>query len=257
MFILRLRANPSRITTEASFHGAVIALFLKARGPHVLVGDLMRSISVLVQKQEGGAFELVCLNKLLILQCNNSKTVQVAQDANPNWMTAIEIVDDETFIGAESSSNLFVCKRSFDQTAESNNLKMDLIGEYHLGESVNVLRPGSLAMHLKDGESSVGDQQSILYGAVSGAIGTLLQLTPDEHEFVLQLQEKLNKVVHGVGGLSHTQWRAFRNERRPITEASYAQNFIDGDLIESFLNLTPEKMTEVRQSVFALSVKAD
>ena len=172
--------------------------------------------------------------------------VKVAQDANPNWMTAVEIVDDETFIGAESSSNLFVCKRSFDQAAESNNLKMDLIGEFHLGESVNVLRHGSLAMHLKDSEPT-SDQQSILYGAVSGAIGTILQLSPEEHEFFLQLQEKLNKVVHGVGGLSHTQWRAFRNERRPITEASFAHNFIDGDLIESFLNLTPEKMAEVRQ----------
>jgi DNA damage-binding protein 1 len=43
-------------------------------------------------------------------------------------------------------------------------------------------------------------------------------------------------VVPGVGGLDHATWRAFRDERR--SEACRA--FIDGDLVESFLDLSPE-----------------
>ena len=45
----------------------------------------------------------------------------------------------------------------------------------------------------------------------------------------------------GVGGLDHATWRAFRDERR--SEA--ARNFIDGDLVEGFLDLSPEQAAAV------------
>lgn len=43
----------------------------------------------------------------------------------------------------------------------------------------------------------------------------------------------MRKVVKGVGGFDHAQWRAFSNVQR--TEP--AKNFVDGDLIEQFLDL--------------------
>lgn len=33
---------------------------------------------------------------------------EIARDYEPNWMTAIEIIDDDNFIGAENSCNIFV-----------------------------------------------------------------------------------------------------------------------------------------------------
>ena len=36
---------------------------------------------------------------------------QIARDFNPNWMTAVEILDDDTFLGAENSFNLFTCQK--------------------------------------------------------------------------------------------------------------------------------------------------
>ena len=58
-----------------------------------------------------------------------------------------------------------------------------------------------------------------------------------------KLQQSINKVVRGVGGFSHEQWRSFYNERK--TED--AMNFIDGDLIETFLDLKKESMDQVAQ----------
>lgn len=49
------------------------------------------------------------------------------------------------------------------------------------------------------------------------------------------------KTVKGVGGLSHKRFRRFINERRNVE----AHNFLDGDLIESFLDLKRDKMCEV------------
>ena len=49
------------------------------------------------------------------------------------------------------------------------------------------------------------------------------------------------QVVKGVGGLDHATWRSFRDERR--SEA--CRNFIDGDLVEGFLDLSPEQAAAV------------
>lgn len=64
--------------------------FFSLLGDFILVGDLMRSITLLQYKQMEGSFE------------------EIARDYEPNWMTAIEILDDDNFLGAENSYNLFI-----------------------------------------------------------------------------------------------------------------------------------------------------
>lgn len=52
----------------------------------------------------------------------------------------------------------------------------------------------------------------------------------------------MKKVVKGVGGLSHSDWRAFRDQRvhgRPCS------NFIDGDLVEQYLDLRQDQMQTI------------
>jgi hypothetical protein len=49
------------------------------------------------------------------------------------------------------------------------------------------------------------------------------------------------KVIQGVGGLSHTEWRSFHNQRK----TQECRGFIDGDLLEMFLDLPRPKMEEV------------
>lgn len=65
-------------------------LMVLVSGDFILVGDLMRSITLLQYKQMEGSFE------------------EIARDYEPNWMTAIEILDDDNFLGAENGCNLFV-----------------------------------------------------------------------------------------------------------------------------------------------------
>ena len=35
----------------------------------------------------------------------------MARDFNAKYMTAVEILDDDTYLGAENSHNLFVCQK--------------------------------------------------------------------------------------------------------------------------------------------------
>ena len=54
-------------------------------------------------------------------------------------------------------------------------------------------------------------------------------------------QEALRKVVKGVGGWDHASFRAFVNERK----TSDARGIVDGDLVESFLDVGKEVQTQV------------
>ena len=65
------------------------------------------------------------------------------------------------------------------------------------------------------------------------------------HIEALQVQFNISKVILGVGGFTHQQWRAFKSERRPLNKSSESRGFIDGDLIQLFLNLSRDKMEQV------------
>ena len=55
---------------------------------------------------------------------------QIARYYKPNWMTAIEILDDDTFLGAENSSNLFVVSKDGGATTEEERSQMQEAGRY-------------------------------------------------------------------------------------------------------------------------------
>jgi len=76
--------------------------------------------------------------------------LQIARDFTPNWMSAVEIVDDDTFLGAENSFNLFTCQKDSAATTDEERLHLQEVGLYHLGEFVNVFRHGSFVnVHVK------------------------------------------------------------------------------------------------------------
>ena len=123
---------------------------------------------------------------------------------------------------------------------DEERLHMQESGLFHLGEYVNVFRHGSLVMQ-NLGEKNTVINGTVLFGAVSGVIGLVAQIPADFFAFLLDVQNKMSKVVKSVGRIEHEFWRAFSTERK--NEAS--SGFIDGDLIESFLDLKREKMQEV------------
>ena len=56
-----------------------------------------------------------------------------------------------------------------------------------------------------------------------------------------RVQECLRRVIKGVGGFSHAEWRAFHNEHTELD----CKNFVDGDLIEQFLDLKRDSMDRI------------
>jgi len=193
----------------------------------------MKSISLLMYKSLDGTIE------------------EISRDYNANWMTAVEMCDDEIYVGAENRFNLFTVKKNSEATTDEARHMLNVIGEFHLGEFVNAFRHGSLVMKTESGSSSSSENDVIssfhqvhgnmLYATVNGVLGVMADLDKAQYTMLLDIQKALNKVIKGVGGLSHSEWRAFHNSRK----SNPAKGFIDGDLIEMFLDLKRDDMEKV------------
>lgn len=221
-----LRDDGSReLQSESGHHGHILALYVQTRGDFIVVGDLMKSISLLIYKHEEGAIE------------------ERARDYNANWMSAVEILDDDIYLGAENNFNIFTVRKNSEGATDEERGRLEVVGEYHLGEFVNRFRHGSLVMRLPD--SDVGQIPTVIFGTVNGVIGVIASLPQEQYLFLEKLQSNLRKVIKGVGGLSHEQWRSFNNEKKTVE----AKNFLDGDLIESFLDLNRSRMDEISKAM--------
>ena len=103
----------------------VEALSIDTRGEFILVGDMIRSMS------------------LIKLQDPSTTSLQrIAGDYSPCWMTCVKILQDDIFLGAETYYNLFTAKRESNIDNDDDSVRLEVCGEYHLGDQVNCFQTG-------------------------------------------------------------------------------------------------------------------
>ncbi|KAK9280322.1 hypothetical protein L1049_014010 [Liquidambar formosana] len=234
---------------ECLHYGHVMGHLLQTRGNIIVVPDKMESISVLKYQDE----EL--------------SIVEQARSSIAKSMSALEILGDDLYLGAETNSSLFSVRKI---NAYEGHVHLEVVGKYHLGESVKRFCRGSLAACFPGFE--INKIPTVVFGTVNGVIGVIASLLEEHYNFSEKLQSQMREVIKDVGALTHEQWRSIQNEKksrsssepikpgevrfdenpgsvnvrqRPINAGNKfesAKNFLDGDLIESFLHLSnPQK----------------
>lgn len=232
-----------------------------------IVGDLMRSISLVQYYPEHSTLE------------------EVARDFNANWTTAVSMLTDDVYLGGENWNNLYVLRRNTKATSEEVRCRLDTVGEFHLGEMVNKFMSGSLVMPTNNDAASTSSNTNhsrrrsltspkksnnnsklpasprgtgtasavrskrplvsigsqTLFGTVEGTLGCILGLDGPTTAFFSCLERAMQNIVKPVGNFSHQRFRAFDVEQRHHP----CHGFIDGDLIESFLDLDKATMVKV------------
>jgi DNA damage-binding protein 1 len=249
-----------------------MCLYLKAMGDFLLVGDLVRSMTV--------------------LQLRDGALIEVARDFGCNAMRAIEILGDgsDFYLGADDAGNLIIDRRNADAATDEERNKLTQFGEFHLGDHVNVFRfgllngqpigseggsiiptiplcgPGHASSNGNGGlnstmnttgtdtvsvsgvgsnlqSSAINARKCVLFGTVSGAVGSIFFIDEDTFRFFSYLEKAMRTVCSAVnvGALSHEEFRRFNNERR----SAPCKNVVDGDLIEHFIDIPPMEVEQV------------
>eukprot|EP00173_Palmaria_palmata_P004457 Plantae.Rhodophyta-Palmaria_palmata.ctg6117.p1 GENE.Plantae.Rhodophyta-Palmaria_palmata.ctg6117~~Plantae.Rhodophyta-Palmaria_palmata.ctg6117.p1 ORF type:complete len:620 (+),score=131.88 Plantae.Rhodophyta-Palmaria_palmata.ctg6117:259-1860(+) len=216
------------ITEDFSYHGNVLVVKLATRGDFVLVGDLMRSVTLLSKKSLG-----------------KPGLEQLGRDHDASWLTAMEILGDDSFIMSEMSTNMVTLRRDTEAVSDSERMNLKRVGKFHVGSLINSIQHGSLVMQMPDDDSPA--LKNMIFGTADGMVGVVATLKGDEFLFMEKVQSAVESTVQGIGGLSHCDWRAYTAEQPVLSQKS--SGYIDGDLVESFLELPSAQAVSIAKIV--------
>lgn len=244
----------------AGHHGHIMSLHVKSLAQDhednpdtknveqlAIIGDMVRSISVVKYYTEFQTLE------------------EVARDYNQNWVTAVEMLTDDIYLGAENFNNIFALQRNPRSSSEEIRCRLDTVGQFNLGEMINkFMRGGLVVLNHNSAASSLGAEEAnvdsmssddtigspgysprigsqTLFGTVDGTLGSIIGLDASTTAFFNALQKSIANVVQPIGKLKHSEFRSFRGQR----SRQNSRGFIDGDLIESFPDLDSSIMSSI------------
>jgi len=228
------RGGQGELVHECGSHGHTASILLQTHGNYVVVGDLMKSISLLKYDESRNMLE------------------EVARHYSTSWMAALHVLaGGEMYLGADAYCNLFTVRRDAEAESEEEQSRLVMTGAFHWGDFINVFCAGSLVMPrgsdgADDGSGGSGGGgggdlvhavPELVFGTVNGAVGVLASLTWKE----FQLLDRLQQAIAAVKPSRNAEWRAFFSDRKHEP----ARGFIDGDLVESLLDLSAEAVDRV------------
>jgi len=219
------------LSQECGCHGHTLSLFIRAVGNNIVVGDLIKSISLLKWEPE------------------TNSIVEKCRDLNSTWVSALAVLDDTTFLIADTYANMIIIRPNSSEKGDEN-VALNVNADFHWGDFVNVFCKGSLVMRQKQDEEEanvdgvfVRAVPKLLFGTTGGAIGVLATLDAKEYALLDRLQSAMNTVVSGIGGQKYLDWRAFRNN----TKTHSSRGFVDGDLVEMLLEMNLGEVEKVAE----------
>ncbi|KAM3237195.1 hypothetical protein P3L10_012224 [Capsicum annuum] len=125
-----------KLQPECLYHGRVLSLYVRTRGDFIVVGDLVMSISLLICKQDKEEYVIE----------------QLAYHCAMNWMSAVEILSDDIYLGARTDLDLFTFTKHSESTADEQHKHLEVAGTFYLGEFVTRFRQGPLVTLSQDSE---------------------------------------------------------------------------------------------------------
>jgi len=257
--VIMWRWSSNRLESICGYSGGIIAVYLQVLNDSIMVGDLMRSASILNYVEKDNAL------------------VEVARDTSSAWLTSISMLSENLFLCADDAHNIFTLQRGSPAAAGASgsaaaagtasggypptglgvhpggadDSQLERVGQMHMGEFVNRIHRAKLVEHpvavvddLAAGGSKNAENDSrfipltqVVWASVDGAIGLMASL-PSEREFarlsIIQDCIFPDQVQSLVEGLPHGEWRDYWGESQGSLPH---KGFIDGNLLESVLEM--------------------
>ncbi|KAK0641745.1 mono-functional DNA-alkylating methyl methanesulfonate N-term-domain-containing protein [Cercophora newfieldiana] len=216
-----------RLTLVASYRPSTYPLDLAVHGNMIAVADLMKSLSI-VQYVPGEAGL-------------PPKLVEVARHYQSAWGTAVAHVQDESWLEADADGNLIVLRRNPQGVTAEDKMRLEMTSEINLGEMVNKIR----GISVESSPNAMIIPKAFL-GTVEGGIYLFGVVAPHAQDLLLRFQNKLATVIQTVGHVDFKTYRAFRNAER---EGDGPFRFLDGELLERFLDVDENTQKEICQGL--------
>ncbi|KAL8941240.1 MAG: hypothetical protein Q9216_002373 [Gyalolechia sp. 2 TL-2023] len=207
--------NSPRITELVSYRTSTAPIALSVAGAHIAIADLMKSVSVVrysVPSHPGGSHSLN----------------EVARHFQTAWATAVEYVDNYTWLESDAEGNLMVLRQNVAGVTADDKRRLEIVGEIRLGEMVNRIR----RVEVEESPNAVVVPKAFM-GTVDGSIYLFAVINSSKQDLLMRLQQAIAARVQSAGNVPFNTYRAFKNS---VREAEEPFRFVDGELVEKFLD---------------------
>ncbi|KAI0132641.1 mono-functional DNA-alkylating methyl methanesulfonate N-term-domain-containing protein [Xylariales sp. AK1849] len=220
---IEVTSASAKIERVASIRPSTYPVDIAVEGDIIAVGDLMKSLSLIkfTPAAEG----------------ESAKLQEIARHHHAAWGTAVCHVEGSSWLESDANGNIMVLQPNEKGVTEDDKKRMDITSEMNLGEMVNRIRK----VTVDSSENAVVVPKAFL-GTVEGAIYLFGTIAPSYQDLLIRFQTKLAGVVETTGNLKFDRYRSFRNEQR---EGEAPFRFIDGELIERFLDVDEKVQEEI------------
>ena len=156
------------------------------------------------------------------------------------WGTAVACVGEGMWLEADAEGNLMVLHQNTGGVTSDDKRRLEVTSEMRLGEVVNRIR--SIEVNEMDSRAPAPVTPKAFMATVEGSIYLFGLIAPTHRDLLMRLQAALAPMVGSLGNVPFNTYRAFKNQ---VKEAEEPYRFVDGELIEGFLNLTEELQESV------------
>ncbi|QSZ34218.1 hypothetical protein DSL72_005808 [Monilinia vaccinii-corymbosi] len=223
-------STSANLTKTATYRCPTCPISIDTTGNIIAVADIMKSLA-LVEYTPG-------------VDGLPDKLEEVGRHVQQVFATSVAEVDTDTYLESDHDGNLIVLKRNREGVTREDRLRLEVLCEMNLGEMVNCVKRINVATS-KDAllipRAFVGTTEGSIY---------LFSLIPPQHQdLLMRLQSQLASLP--TQGLSYPEFHSGTIELSPgnldfnkyrsyvsaVRDTSEPFRFVDGDLIERFLDL--------------------
>ena len=204
---------------------APIDLAIHAPTSQIAIADLMKSVSICTYTPGQGGVDPTLTE--------SGRHFQTA------WGTAVAYVGEDTWLEADAEGNLMVLRQNIAGVTPDDRRRLEVESEIRLGEMVNRIRSFDVEVDSKNPAPVV---PKAFMGTVDGSIYLFGLITPSHRDLLMRLQASLAPLVQSLGDIPFNSYRAFKNQ---VREAEEPYRFVDGELIEAFLDLPGNQQDEI------------
>ncbi|RYP79924.1 hypothetical protein DL770_006463 [Monosporascus sp. CRB-9-2] len=207
----------------ASYRPSTYPVDLAVHGNLIAVADLMKSMTLVEFTPPANG--------------NQARLSEVARHYQATWATAISHVDEQSWLEADAQGNLMVLRRNQAGVTLEDKRRMEITSEMNLGEMVNKIRK----VTVEASPNAIVVPRAFL-GTVEGGVYMFGTIAPQYQDLLIRFQTRLADVVETTGNILFSQYRSLRNEER---ESDGPFRFVDGELLERFLDVDEERQREI------------
>lgn len=189
------------------------------------VTDLMKSMS-LIEYQKGRVGMPDTLT-------------EIARHFETLWGTAVADVEKDTYLQSDAEGNLVVLQHNITGLSDEDKRRLTITSEMLLGEMVNRIR----RVDVTPTPGAVVVPRAFL-ATVEGSIYLFALISQDKQDLLMRMQTKMAELVKSPGHIPFAKYRGFKNQVRDEGDRGPSR-FVDGELIERFLDCTEDVQKEI------------